>query len=75
MVLCTLLYLMHIPDAREALKLVERGVTHKEAWYISRGVRSIHAIRKRQNDTVLRRLIVAYFPTGNMILLYIQSST
>ena len=52
-------------DAREALKLVERGVTHKEAWYISRGVRSIHTIRKRQNDTVLRRLIVAYFPTGN----------
>ena len=52
-------------DAREALKLVEKGVTHKETWYISRGVRSIHTIRKRQNDAVLRRLIVAYFPTGN----------
>lgn len=55
--------LLTFEDAREALKLVERGVTHKEVWYISRGVRSMHAIRKRQNDTVLRRLIVAYFPT------------
>ncbi|XP_065920620.1 26S proteasome non-ATPase regulatory subunit 3-like [Dysidea avara] len=54
--------LLTFEDAREALKLVEKGVTHKEAWYISRGVRSIQTIRKRQNDAVLRRLIIAYFP-------------
>ena len=60
--ICVLWYVLL--DAREALKLVEKGVTHKEAWYISRGVRSIQTIRKRQNDAVLRRLIIAYFPAG-----------
>ena len=52
-------------DIREHLKLVEKGVSHKESRYINRALRGIAAVRKRLNDAVLRRLLITTFPPGS----------
>ena len=56
--------ILYYVDIREHLKLVEKGVSHKESRYINRALRGIAAVRKRLNDAVLRRLLITTFPPG-----------
>ena len=51
-----------IPDIREQLKSIERGVTQKEPRFINRAVRSLQSLRKKANDNVLRKLLMTYYP-------------
>ena len=51
-------------DIREQMKLIERGVNQKELRYINRALRCIQALRKKTNDTILRRVTVAYYPSS-----------
>ena len=60
-------------DIRDQLRLVERGVAQKDPRYISRAVRSLQSLRKRTNDSVLRRLAVAYFPAGRLCEMCVPS--
>ena len=51
-------------DIREQLKLIEKGVSQKESRFINRALRKLLSVRKRLNDTVLRRLLMLTFPPG-----------
>ena len=57
-----LLALLLFSDVREQMKLVDRGVSQKEPRFINRAARSLQSLRKKTNDNVLRRLIMAYYP-------------
>ena len=50
------------------MKLIERGVQQKEPRYINRAVRCIQTLRKKTNDAILRRVTVAYYPAGELVL-------
>ena len=41
---------------------VERSVSDKEPRFMFRAVRSLHVLRKRINNNVLRAIISAYYP-------------
>lgn len=53
-------------DIREQLKFIEKGVSQKESRFINRALRKLLSIRKRLNDTVLRRLLMVTFPPGEI---------
>lgn len=57
----------HCVDIREQLKLIEKGVSQKESRFINRALRKLLSIRKRLNDTVLRRLLMVTFISGESI--------
>lgn len=62
----------HCVDIREQLKLIEKGVLQRESRFINRALRKLLSIRKRLNDTVLRRLLMVTFPSGKYMHLYIS---
>jgi len=55
-------------DVREQMRLIERGVNQKEPRFINRAVRSVQALRKRLTDSILRKLILAYYPPSELVL-------
>ena len=60
-------YIDTFVDIREQLKLIEKGVSQKESRFINRALRKLLSIRKRLNDTVLRRLLMVTFISGESI--------
>ena len=46
------------------MKLVEKGVAQKEPRFINRAIRNLHSLRRKTNDTVLRAVVMAYYPPG-----------
>lgn len=62
----------HCVDIREQLKLIEKGVLQRESRFINRALRKLLSIRKRLNDTVLRRLLMVTFPSGKCMHLFIS---
>lgn len=57
--------LLTYEDIREQLKSVERGVTQKEPRFVNRAVRSLQSLRKRTNDSLLRKLVMIYYPPAS----------
>ncbi len=56
----------HTPDVREQVRLIEKGVAQKEPRFINRALRSLTSLRKKTNNSVLRRLVMTYYPTGEL---------
>ena len=53
-----------VSEIREQMKLVEKGVAQKEPRFINRAIRNLHSLRRKTNDTVLRAVVMAYYPPG-----------
>ena len=68
--------LLAFEEIREQMKLVEKGVAQKEPRFINRAIRNLHSLRRKTNDTVLRAVVMAYYPPGSverdMLLEYLE---
>merc|ERR1711884_814983 len=54
--------LLTLEDIREQVKNIEKAVSSKEPRFITRALRAIVTLRRKLNNSVLRRSISAYFP-------------
>lgn len=52
-------------DIKENVKSIEKGIQQKENRYLIRVMRSIFSIRKRLNDSILKRILNNYFTNQN----------
>lgn len=52
-------------DIKQQIRLIEKGVLLKDSRFIQRVVRSLTTIRKRLNNSVLRRLVNIYVSQPN----------
>lgn len=68
--------LLTLEDIREQVKNIEKAVSSKEPRFITRALRSIVTLRRKLNNSVLRRSISAYFPglpaTPSALLEYLE---
>lgn len=52
-------------DVKENVKSIEKGIQQKENRYLIRVMRTIFSIRKRLNDSILKRVLNNYYTTQN----------
>ena len=60
----TLSSLFIIADIRQHVKHVEKAVSTKEPRFMSRALRAIVTLRKKFNDSVLRKAILLFIPAS-----------
>lgn len=52
-------------DIKENVKSIEKGIQQKENRYLIRVMRTIFSIRKRLNDSILKKVLNNYYTSQN----------